>query len=206
MPEQQPRIDTLNFRKFQTRNPIARWTFSNFYNRLSSLVKSVAPSSVLDAGCGEGETLERLSDLLPPDVVGFDLNPESLAYAAQRFPRGTFTVENIYHLPYPDAEFDLVICLEVLEHLEEPTAALRELVRVTGSHLVISVPNEPWFQLGNLARGKYLKRFGDHPEHIQHWNHRTLRRLLEQVVADVTIIGAFPWLVGHCRKHRPDPI
>ncbi len=199
MPDMPP-VDTLNFRKFQTRNPIARWTFANFYNKLSQLIKTVSPRNVLDAGCGEGETLERLSSLLPSDVVGFDLNPDSLAYAAQRFPKGTFSVEDIHHLPYTDAAFDLVICLEVLEHLKEPVSALKELFRVTRAHLIVSVPNEPWFQLGNLARGKYLRRFGDHPEHIQHWNRRTLRTMLERVVPDVAVIGAFPWLIAHCRK------
>jgi SAM-dependent methyltransferase len=199
MADTPPPVDTLNFRKFQTKNPIARWTFAHFYDQLSRVVRAVAPRTVLDAGCGEGETLERLRELLPAAVVGFDLNPASLAYTAQRFPDGTFTVEDIYRLPYADRQFDLVLCLEVLEHLEQPADALKELARVTRSSLVISVPDEPWFQLGNLARGKYLKRLGDHPEHIQHWNRRTLRPLLETVAPDVIIHGAFPWLIGLCR-------
>jgi ubiquinone/menaquinone biosynthesis C-methylase UbiE len=200
MPETQPKVDTLNFRKFQTKNPIARLTIDGFYRRLAETVRNIPAQSILDAGCGEGETLERLRDLLPPVVVGFDLNPDSVAYAAQRFPKGTFTVENVYHLPYPDQNFDLVLCLEVLEHLERPTDALRELARVARMSIVVSVPNEPWFQLGNLARGKYLNRLGDHPEHVQHWNRRTFRLLFEQVVPGVTVHSAFPWLIGIGQK------
>jgi len=202
MTDMPPSIDTANFRKFQTRNPIARLTIDRFYRRLVEVIRDTGAATVLDAGCGEGETIERLRHVLPPNVVGFDLNPASVAFAARRFPEASFSVEDICHLPYRDDSFDLVICLEVLEHLERPIDALRELARVSRAHIVISVPNEPWFQIGNLARGKYLKRLGDHPEHIQHWGRRTLGILLAQAAEVITIHSAFPWLIGHCRVRR----
>ena len=68
-------------------------------------------------------------------------------------------------MPFEDDSFDLVLCLEVLEHVPEPGAALAELARVCCGRIVLSVPDEPWFRLGSLARGKYLRGLGDHPEH-----------------------------------------
>lgn len=194
---------TTNYAKFQTRNPLAQLTFGRFYRKLGSVIAGLDASLVLDAGCGEGETIERLRDVLPTNLVGFDINPESVAFAAQRFPKMTFTVEDIYHLPYATGSFALVFCLEVLEHLERPAAALAELARVARSDIVISVPHEPWFRLGNLARGKYLKRWGDHPEHIQHWNPRTFAPLLAGTTDVVAIHSSFPWLLAHCRPRPP---
>ena len=76
---------------------------------------------------------------------------------------------SIYELPYKDKAFDLVLCTEVLEHLENPDKALKELVRVSNKFLVISVPNEPFFMLAQLIRGKNWSRLGNDIEHINHW-------------------------------------
>lgn len=192
---------TSNYEKFQTRNPVARLTFGRFYHKLGTVIAGLGAVTALDAGCGEGETIERLKDVLPANLVGFDINPDSVAFTARRFPGMTFSVEDIYRLPYAARSFDLVFCLEVLEHLERPVDALAELARVARSDLVISVPHEPWFQLGNLARGKYLRRWGDHPEHIQHWNARSLAPLLAAKTTIVAIHNSFPWLIAHCRPH-----
>ncbi len=73
-------------------------------------------------------------------------------------------------MPYKDKEFDLVLCTEVLEHLEDPKRALKELIRVSNKYLVLSVPNEPLFMLAQLVRGKNWSRFGNDIEHIQHWS------------------------------------
>jgi 2-polyprenyl-3-methyl-5-hydroxy-6-metoxy-1,4-benzoquinol methylase len=63
----------------------------------------------------------------------------------------------------------LVLCTEVLEHLDDPQKGLKELVRVSKKYLVVSVPNEPFFVLAQLARGKNWSRFGNDIEHINHW-------------------------------------
>ncbi len=105
---------TRNYQKFQTTNPVVRLTFDRFYRKLGLIIAELAPQSVLDAGCGEGETIRRLGNLLPAQLVGFDLNPDSVAWCAANFPGRQFSVEDIFHLPYPDASFDLVLCLECL--------------------------------------------------------------------------------------------
>ena len=135
---------------------------------------------MLDAGCGEGETLERLGGLIDGAVTGIDLNPESVEFAAARIPSGTFRVADLTDLPFEDDSFDLVFCLEVLEHIPDPAPALAELARVCRGDIVLSVPSEPWFRLGSLARGKYLEDWGNHPEHVNHWNPRSFRDFLAE--------------------------
>lgn len=195
--EPQPALKTSNFEKYSTRNPLARALYARFFSRVTNLVTPLSLSSVLDAGCGEGETLERLRALLPADVTGFDNNPECVAFVQHRFPAYRFSVEDIYRLPYPDSSFDLVLCLEVLEHLAEPNRALAELCRVARRDIVISVPNEPLWSLTNLARLKYVRRLGDHPEHVQHYNRRTLARLIAPFADRLEVGTSYPWLVAH---------
>jgi hypothetical protein len=86
----------------------------------------------------------------------------------------------------------------VLEHLDKPAAALAELSRVARKSMILSVPYEPYFRIGNVLRGKHLERWGDHPEHVQHWNFRTFRAFLQPTVAEVRLVNAVPWIVAVC--------
>ncbi|MBN8867461.1 MAG: class I SAM-dependent methyltransferase [Solirubrobacterales bacterium] len=195
-------VDTTNFDKFQTGNPVVRRMFGGFFRTVGETVEPLGATSVLDAGCGEGETLERLAAILPEHPVGVDLNPESVAYAERRLPEASISVGNLLDLSFADDEFELVLCLEVLEHLPDPAAGLAELLRVSGRDVVISVPHEPWFRLGSFARGKYLSTWGNHPEHVNHWNPRTFRRFLEGQAEVVEIRTSTPWIIAHCRPRR----
>ena len=192
--------DTTNYAKFQTRSPLARFLFDRFYEVLRRMVAELQPESVLDAGCGEGETLERLHGLLPREVHGFDNNPACVEFAAARLPAYRFSTGDVCHIDHEDNRFNLVLCLEVLEHLADPTWAVHELVRVSRRDIVVSVPNEPLFRLTNLARGKYIRRWGDHPEHCQHWSRSSLTAFLTSSVDVVTVESSYPWLIAHCRK------
>lgn len=191
-----------NYAKFQTRNPVVRRLIDRFYERLRSVVEPLGAESVLDAGCGEGETLARLAGALPGRVAAVDVSEEAVQFTARRHPSVEVARESVHDLPYPDDAFDLVLCLEVLEHLEDPAAALTELTRVSRSDVVISVPHEPWFRAGSLLRGKYVRHLGNHPEHINHWSAPGMRVFVEQRMELVTQIGSFPWLIAHARP-RP---
>ena len=96
-------------------------------------------------------------------------------------------------LPFADDAFDLVVSTEVLEHLPEPEKALRELGRVSGGHLFLTVPHEPFFRAGNLARGRYVKRLGSTPGHLSTWSRRGFLRELEREVEPVRWASMFPW-------------
>ncbi|MFM8519172.1 MAG: class I SAM-dependent methyltransferase [Solirubrobacterales bacterium] len=192
-------METTNYEKFQTGNPVVRRLFERFFETVGKMVRESSPNTVLDAGCGEGETIERLGDLLPHPVTGVDLNPDSVAFAVERLPGDRFDTADLLNLPFGDDSFDLVLCLEVLEHIPDPRPALAELARVSSRELILSVPHEPWFRLGSLARGKYVSGLGNHPEHVNHWNSRTFRSVLSTAVDPVEVTTSLPWVVARCR-------
>ncbi len=94
---------------------------------------------VLDAGCGSGRTLQELVDY--GDVSGIELNTEAAALARGRA-LGDVEVGRLEELPWEDATFDLITCLDVIEHVPDDTAALAELLRVCrpGGWLLVTVP------------------------------------------------------------------
>lgn len=195
-------IKSDNYQKFKTRNPIVKWMIKNFYGRLTHIINGIEISTVIDAGCGEGESIERLQNVLPSNITGFDISESSIMFTKKRFPLFTFAAHNIYDIPYEADSSDLVLCLEVFEHLEHPEQALLELLRIAKKLVLVSVPYEPYFRIGNLMRGKYISHVGNHPKHIQHWNRRSLTTFLKQYASDVHVEISFPWLIGSCRCVR----
>jgi SAM-dependent methyltransferase len=105
------------------------------------------PARVLDAGCGSGRTLEQLAPL--GSVSGVELNEDAAEVARGR---GDFDVHigRLEALPWESATFDLITCLDVIEHIPEDRLALRELRRVSkpGAWLLVTVPAYPalWSQ------------------------------------------------------------
>ena len=100
----------------------------------------------------------------------------------------------------PTTRFDLVLAIEVLEHVPDPAAALRELARVARRDVVLSVPREPIWRAANMARGKYWGDLGNTPGHIQHWSRAGFVRL---VGAHLEVVdGAQPDAVDDGRRAR----
>ena len=194
-----------NLRKFQTANPIAGGLIDRLYREVAAVAVATEATSLLDAGCGEGEALARLGDQAPERTAAVDLDRDAVALTQNRLPGVDVSRHSIEALPFEDDSFDLVLCLEVLEHVPEPGAALAELARVCSGRIVLSVPDEPWFRLGSLARGKYLRGLGDHPEHVNHWSQRSLRAMLEQEVEVISLPRSFPWAIAECRPRSPFP-
>jgi SAM-dependent methyltransferase len=98
-----------------------------------------AGARILDAGCGSGRTLDELADYATPS--GVDINPEAVA-AAQARGYADVRIGSIDALPHPAATFDVITCLDVIEHVPDDVHALRELRRVARPHatLVVTVP------------------------------------------------------------------
>lgn len=97
---------------------------------------------VLDMGCGSG-WFAQLCHEAGARVVATDIAPAGVAGARGRFPEAAhYAVTDAYHAALADDSFDAVIMSEVVEHLEDPVAGLREAARVTrpGGRVLVTVP------------------------------------------------------------------
>lgn len=134
-------------------------------------------------------------------MVGVDFSPAALAWnQANNMAQSPLNVADVRHLPFPDDSFDLVLCLEVLEHLPDSLLGLRELLRVSQDYVLVSVPHEPFFRGVNFLRGKHLRALGNDPEHLHNYSGHAFRRLVAHQ-ADLVWHGySFPWQIALIRK------
>jgi ubiquinone/menaquinone biosynthesis C-methylase UbiE len=196
-----PAVGNL-YDKYNTRNPLARLLMRRFLRSVTELARFAAPQRVLEVGCGEGRLSQHLCERL--NAQAFDACDLSLERLDPRHdPRIRFRTASVYDLPYPSAAFDLVVCCEVLEHLERPNHALSELGRVTGRWVLVSTPNEPLFRGLNLVRGAYLADFGNTPGHVQHFRRASLVRLVSTEFRVIRTRTPLPWVVVLAERRSP---
>jgi ubiquinone/menaquinone biosynthesis C-methylase UbiE len=198
-------VDTSNFAKHTNTNPVQKFLIDRFHAKITDIVTSLHPETLLDAGCGEGFTAEIFLRQMPAlRLTGFDPHEPSVELARMRNPRGTFEVGSIYEMPFEDASFDVVGCFEVLEHLHDAPRALAELARVAKRTVVLSVPHEPFFCLSNAARGKNLDidPKGSDPDHRNFWSREALGQFVDREMDVVELTGSFPWSICVARPRR----
>lgn len=188
------------FDKYGSGNPVVRRLMARFERDLDELLDAAAPASLLDVGCGEGVVTERWARELGPDrpVVGVDLEDPALReeWARRAEPNLAFDVMRSERLAFADGEWDLVSAVEVLEHVDDPRAALAEMARVARRHLLVSVPREPAWRWANLARGAYVRDLGNTPGHVNHWSRRGILRLLADYGSVTAVRTPFPWTIA----------
>ncbi|MBI4470325.1 MAG: class I SAM-dependent methyltransferase [Acidobacteria bacterium] len=105
---------------------------------------AVEPSDVLDVGCGSGHLLAEVKKLFPSArLMGVDFSPESIKVARRLNPALVFEVLSIFDVEKLGRQYDLILCTELIEHLEEADIALEKLVAICrpGGAIVITVPH-----------------------------------------------------------------
>lgn len=162
-------------------------------------------SKALEVGCGAGFSTKRLADMLPKGVSleGSEYVEEMLPDARKLNPGIKFIAESVYDLQRKDSSLDLVFLLEVLEHLDHPELALKEISRVVkpGGYLILGVPREPLWRVLNMARLKYLKDFGNTTGHLNHWSKRSLISHVSEHFHDVIEVRSpLPWTLVLAKK------
>lgn len=191
-------FDRFETPKYRAKNPAQRALIRRFVSTLHGLFLEAMPAQrVLEIGVGEGFLSGYLSEKFPDkSFTGLDLREEDLSRARRLFPRLKTVRGTAYDLSVLEGPFDLVICAEVLEHLDDPDRALAEVRRLQPRAAIFTVPHEPLFMLSNLARGKNIPRFGNDIEHVNHWNPRTFAKLLSKRFDVQRVTTAFPWVLA----------
>ncbi len=198
--------------KYQNQGSIAQKLVGGFFNSILQLLEHDAfsnqtPQEVIEIGAGEGHVSEKVIQKFPDakfyltDVYDdrLDLSKQLLSEK----PNVKFQFEDITDIKFNDNHFDLIICCEVLEHIDKYQKGLEEIYRVLkpGGLFLTSVPREPLWRALNMVRLKYLKAFGNTPTHVNHWSSRGFRTLIKKnnfVVLKEN--RPLPWTMILCQK------
>jgi len=179
---------------------VGRWYWDYRDQRTLSYIGD--EKNILDVGCGEGITLEKILKKFPDrNVVGIDYLREKIEICKR------------YHIPahygdacgleFADRSFDCCLFMEVVEHLFEPEKALKEIHRVLrkGGLLLLMFPNDFLFKCARLGFLKLKEAFSP-SGHIRQWTPSEMRKALEKVGFEIQEVVCLPfrfwWLSLHC--------
>jgi ubiquinone/menaquinone biosynthesis C-methylase UbiE len=120
------------------------------------------PKKILDVGSASGWFLSMLKKRYPKaSCVGVDVYKPAIQYAKKIYPESVFVEADAHKLPFKNASFDVVVCTEVLEHVVNPEAVMREIKRVLmpGGKAVIEMDSGNiffqlvWYWWTNMRKG-----------------------------------------------------
>ena len=192
--------------KYGTRNPVARRLMAGFLSDLEELVERTGAREAHEVGCGEGELSIRLA-ARGIRVHGTDAFPQVVEEARRRASAAGveigFEAVPIEELDPERHAAELVVCCEVLEHLEDPERGLSALAGISRPWLLASVPREPLWRALNLARLSYVGDLGNTPGHLSHWSKRGFERFLGERFEVVDVRTPHPWTMALCRVQSP---
>lgn len=120
----------------------AQWTRA-LRTYFFELLKKESQERILDIGCGTGVLLPDLQALSPADIYGADINLDSIHLAQSESPDTHLICSDVFHLPFPDNTFDLLLCHYFLLWTGHPAAALEEMHRVTAVNGFVVAFAEP---------------------------------------------------------------
>jgi len=189
--------------KYGARNLLVRSIMAGFSRNLEAMVSQASPDTIHDVGCGEGYwVLKWIHEGCAARGTDFSSQVIQIAQSnavEREISPSVFETRNIFDLAPIQDRADLVVCCEVLEHLEHPADALRILATIVDRYLILSVPREPVWRILNLLRGKYVTEMGNTPGHIQHWSKKGFMDLVAGYFQIVDVRTPLPWTMLLCR-------
>jgi 2-polyprenyl-3-methyl-5-hydroxy-6-metoxy-1,4-benzoquinol methylase len=196
--------------KYVKTNFITRRLLAGFFDGIGDLLKRPgleSARSAMEVGCGEGFSTQKLREMLPRDCAfrASDVEQRLVDEARRNNPGIPIERESIYELPHADGAFDVVFVLEVLEHLEDPAAALAEVCRVSNRWVIASVPREPIWRMLNFARLKYVTALGNTPGHLNHWSASGFQQFVERRAPVRAKRTPLPWTMVLAEVTPNDP-
>ena len=191
--------------KYGSSNPIERRLMSGFMGDVDELVDRSGAREAHEVGCGEGEISIRLARR-GIRMRGTDAFPQVLEEARERAAAAgveiDFEATPIEQLDPERHAAELVVCCEVLEHLQDPARGLEVLAELARPWLIASVPREPLWRALNLARLSYVGALGNTPGHLNHWSKRGFERFLGGRFEVVDVRSPLPWTMALCRARQ----
>jgi len=171
--------ETIYQRDQYAKGGIGRWHWDKRDQLALNLIRS-SDRTIVDIGCGEGVTLEKIHRRFPErSVMGMDTLPENIDICKRH---GCNALQgDVYHLPFSPTSVNVVLFMEVIEHLEHPETAIQEIRRVLepNGRLVMVFPNDRIFKIARILTLRFREAAYD-PGHIRQWTPDDMHHLLNR--------------------------
>lgn len=180
-----------DFNAFMSQYDVARRTAL-----IETLLKRITPKGLaIEVGCGTGAITPVLLNRGLEVTVG-DISLKLAQETAQRF-QVTGIECDATQIPLPDQSFNLIVSSEVVEHVPDPTKALREMARITapGGHVIITSPNKLWYPLLWLSVKLGARKFAGNEVWLWPWEAAGILRQAGLEVVQISGCHLFPWQV-----------
>lgn len=102
---------------------------------------------LLDLGCGDGRLAPFWQSVTGAETYALELSPMAVEKAQRLFPSVIYTQGDATNTPYENQVFDIIVCQEVLEHIEQQALLINEAARILkpGGQLILTTPNKFYF-------------------------------------------------------------
>lgn len=183
--------------KYDTKNPIKLMLLNRFKFNIVRLINQVDKeiNSIHEIGCGEGYLTRTINKAFPQKTLKGSDYAEEVINIAKENSVGLnidYLVNNIYEVDSDD-KADLIVCCEVLEHLERPEEALQKLSALNAKYYILSVPNEPIWRILQFMSGNNISDWGNTPGHINHWSSSGFKEIVSKYFDVLSVKSVLPW-------------
>jgi len=161
--------------------------------RVMSTLRPFCKGGGLDVGCGDGYFTDQLARMATVDrMAGVDVSRTAIERARSSYGHVPFATFDGGKLPFADNSFDFVTLIEVIEHLLDPEALVREIHRVLkdSGRLMITTTDFNWPKKVLIAAGCWEKYFHPTGPHIRFFTRASLAALLRKTCFHIT---AYRW-------------
>ncbi|MFC6860458.1 class I SAM-dependent methyltransferase [Zunongwangia atlantica] len=193
--------------KYENNGFIAKRLVHNYFRSVEILVNRIPENNksliAHEIGCGEGFSTKKLNQFKFKKLSASEYVQKLVPKSIKNNPTLNIFQESVYQLKYDSSKVDLVFLLEVLEHLDYPKQALKEISRISSNYLILGVPREPLWRILNMCRLKYLNKFGNTPGHLNHWSRKGIIEFVEKYFGEVIAVQSpLPWTILLAKKRN----
>lgn len=138
---------------------------------------------ILDVGCASGFLTSQIAFFFPSsEIFGVDSYKEAVRFGQKTYPGISFKYADAHKLPFKNGAFDLITCIETLEHLENPKGAISEMYRCLKNNGHILIGQDTDNLLFKMIWMIWTKRRGKvwHNSHLHPYNPQKLEKLIKE--------------------------
>lgn len=182
--------------KYENKNLLHQYALNRFLEHVKNAIDESVAARILEVGSADGYVMKYLNDRNSAlELYGVDIDRDALGRARTMNPNLYFEYGNVETGIISKGQFDVVMALELLEHIENTENALRNIQRLNAKYFLLSVPHEPFFRMLNFLRGRHWKRIGNHPEHVHTWRKNEFKRIVSNHFSIKKDYSSFPWTI-----------